>query len=490
MYRVLLVDDEIWSLEGIRKLFEWEKHGFNVIAQTTDASIAFELICSAKPDVVITDIRMPEISGLELLQMAREKGVQSEFVIISGFAEFEYAQEALRYGAFDYQLKPIDRSDAGLLLKKLKLCLDKKSIPVNRNVLNELVSGLPNPLETLLARGFIPQGKYWQVVAVNGEYGKGSRELLPLLAPINHFHLQVDEEKWLILVNGATTLEKDVMAVMAGWDGHEERSIGLSSVSHDLSHLGRLVKEADMAAAHPFIDEQPAIVQFTAIGNLRMESITRKLEKLVMLQNYTEICTVIDDIPEFFKTNNLGIYQVTCLWNQLAVVIRKRIEVDALVTTIDFLDYEEIVCRFQSLSALCAYIKQLLQEVCAPVGGKAVKQPSYNGNFIALLEYVNNNYTGELSLSELAERFFLNMSYCSELFKKVAGYTFSDYVTKLRMEAAAELIESGKYTADRVSHMTGYNDYYYFSKIFKKFHGVTPIQFTERMGQALLTGSH
>ncbi|MBW7453998.1 response regulator, partial [Paenibacillus sepulcri] len=148
MYSVLLVDDEIWSLEGIRKLFDWEKQGFTVTAQVTDASEAYDLICSTKPDVVFTDIRMPEISGIELLTKTRKAGIQSEFVIVSGFAEFEYAQEALRRGAFDYQLKPIDPDEAGLLLQKLKAQLDlnlEQERSAGANMMKELTSGSCSP---------------------------------------------------------------------------------------------------------------------------------------------------------------------------------------------------------------------------------------------------------------------------------------------------------------------------------------------------------
>ena len=102
-----------------------------------------------------------------------------------------------------------------------------------------------------------------------------------------------------------------------------------------------------------------------------------------------------------------------------------------------------------------------------------------NDNFLALLSDVKQNYMNTISLGDLSQKYFLNFSYCSELFTKVTGQTFSNYVTSLRMNKARELLKIGKYTAQQVSELVGYNDYYYFSKRFKKLYGISPIQYNQ-----------
>jgi YesN/AraC family two-component response regulator len=284
----------------------------------------------------------------------------------------------------------------------------------------------------------------------------------------------------VVIINGDQSLEKEALSRIGNRFGNKDLYIGFSSISDDLSQLARLIRESDMAASKHFIDGLPGISRFTTSYCMEFESMISKMEKLIMVRNYEEICSVIDSLPERFQKAQLGIYHVTCLWNQLAVMIRKRLERDA-VNPVDFLDYEEIVDRFENMTGLCMYMRELVKNVCFPQETGRIRHNNFNGNFIALLEYVNKNYDKELSLGDLADKFFLNMSYCSELFKKVTGYTFSDYVTKLRMETAVELMQSGKYTASIVCDMTGYNDYYYFSKIFKRFHGVTPSKFAGQM---------
>lgn len=127
MYKVILVDDEIWTLQGIKKTFPWQNYGFTVIGATSDSAEAMEMILTQNPDVVFTDIKMSGYSGIDLLKAAKERGLKTKFIIISGYADFEFAQSAVRYGAYDYCLKPVSVSDAEELLEKLCESLNREN---------------------------------------------------------------------------------------------------------------------------------------------------------------------------------------------------------------------------------------------------------------------------------------------------------------------------------------------------------------------------
>ncbi|HOJ11915.1 MAG TPA: response regulator [Clostridiales bacterium] len=139
MYKVVLVEDEPWTLLGISKTFKWNEMGFKVINQTTRAMDAIDIILDNNPDVVFTDIRMPQISGIELMRKIRNEDRDTEFVIISGFAEFEYARDAITLGAFEYCLKPISKDAADSILERLKEHLDKKRNITNVNSVNKIM---------------------------------------------------------------------------------------------------------------------------------------------------------------------------------------------------------------------------------------------------------------------------------------------------------------------------------------------------------------
>ena len=364
MYRVLLVDDEIWSLEGMRKLLEWEKMGFTVIAQATDASEAGDVIAREKPDVVFTDIRMPEISGIELMNMARKMGVTSEFVVVSGFAEFEYAQEALRYGAFDYQLKPVDPEEAGRLLEKLKQKLDEKQFVRNRQIYDQLVSGSDDPLEVLKTTGFVPYGDHWQAAVVHGDFFLArSGETWPFHNG-NPFILPLGKKKTVVLLNEVLCPGKAVPHDLKRWAEQHCLQVGFSNVRSDAGQLPKLIREADMAAVSiPFIPLRTAVYLFNDNGSHVMDSIAGKAEKWMMAKNFSEISALLDRIPGLFQQENMGIYQATLLWNRMAVVIGKRLG-STPMERVEFLDYEGLVNRFRNLQALRDEIREKFKQIC------------------------------------------------------------------------------------------------------------------------------
>ncbi|MDQ0877813.1 YesN/AraC family two-component response regulator [Paenibacillus sp. V4I3] len=147
MYSVLIVDDEPWVANGLKALIDWENLGYTVIGEAHDGVQAMAAIEEKEPDVVISDIRMPGFNGIQLLERIRLQGLQTKVILISGYAEFEYAQKALRLGAFDYLLKPVDRNKLTETLLRLKTKLADK-----HKANNELDLLLEDLFELLRAR--------------------------------------------------------------------------------------------------------------------------------------------------------------------------------------------------------------------------------------------------------------------------------------------------------------------------------------------------
>ena len=140
MYSVILVDDQPLCLRGMETGFQWKKNGFEVVFKTTNQQVALEMIAQLNPDVVCTDMRMPQISGIELMKAARIMNVKAKFIIVSGYRDFEAACEAVRYNAFWYCLKPIDIEKTDEILEKLRNVLDsEQNGTVSEHVKSEFV---------------------------------------------------------------------------------------------------------------------------------------------------------------------------------------------------------------------------------------------------------------------------------------------------------------------------------------------------------------
>lgn len=120
MYRVFLADDEPWVLLGLKNMIDWRENNFVICGEATDGFKAWERICNTRPDLVLSDIQMPGINGIELISRIREEGLDTEVVIISGYSEFEYAREGLKYGCADYLLKPVDEEELIKCLRKIE----------------------------------------------------------------------------------------------------------------------------------------------------------------------------------------------------------------------------------------------------------------------------------------------------------------------------------------------------------------------------------
>lgn len=127
VYKVMLLDDEPWQLKGMNEMIPWDSAGFRVAHALEDPADALSFLSVEKIDVLLTDIRMPGLSGLELMERLRQNNVNTEVIFLSGYAEFSYAQDALRMGAYDYLLKPFNIEEMPAFLKRLRLFLDKKS---------------------------------------------------------------------------------------------------------------------------------------------------------------------------------------------------------------------------------------------------------------------------------------------------------------------------------------------------------------------------
>ena len=126
MFTVIVVDDEYWALYGVINTLDWQRYNFRVIYQTCDALDAWDKIQKMKPDAVFADIKMPEMTGLELLHQIRKANINSEMVLITGYPEFEYARQAISLDVFEYCVKPINKEDTDIILEKLSKHLKRK----------------------------------------------------------------------------------------------------------------------------------------------------------------------------------------------------------------------------------------------------------------------------------------------------------------------------------------------------------------------------
>ena len=471
MYTVVLVDDEIWSLEGLAVSLDWEGRGFRVVGKYTDSMEALAFIEKTEPALLVTDIRMPDLTGIELIEKIREKKLETAVVIVSGYADFAYAKEAVRQGAYDYFLKPVDTAEADALLVRLKADLDRRRYAEDKALLWRLLyeNGGEERLEAF------SDGSSLQAMAVCGTESRiPYAALLPRTAG-NALELRITENRRIFLYEIKAQEEREEwgkrLSALVG-----KGCAGISAVG-EKKEWRRLLQEAILAASGRFIGST-GVAFYTEVTDPYYVICGKKIGRCIENGQYEKACSLLDEAAQLIKSDKMGVFYAARLWNQIALLLHESRHEEKKLE-VEFLDFYQLLQRFETVETLIRYMKVELAQFLLGRTEKEETRREYNENFLHLLQYVDNCYTEKLSLSELAERFFLNMSYCSELFKKVTGLTFSDYVTNKRMERAAQLLVQEGRKVREAAELTGYADTFYFTKVFKKFYGVTPVYFAE-----------
>lgn len=467
MYRVLLVDDEPLTFIGMRNVFNWNEAGFEIIAQTTDPYEALDIITGQKPDIVFADVRMPEISGLELIKRVRERGLDTEFVIVSGFAEFSYAQEALRHGAFDYCLKPVKIDTDNLLLKRLSSHLQNKKLYKDYGIFEKLMEERTTISQCLEFAGVQGACEYFQAVVAIYETPWDFKKLE---IPNEKLFLRLSSRKYLTLVGVQEALDRSALLSFYSC----RCSAGISRMAGSDAYLHDLYRQADLAVCNEFIYRQKGVYCYKPKNLPFANRLVANIIKDIENNGIKELKAVFDALPDTFGKNGLGLEDAVYLWNRITAFKAGLSEDKGIDTDLGFIDYDDIIERFDSFGIFFATLYEM---ICPLISTEEAKGGYSNENFLKLIDYVDAHYTERLFLKKLAADFYINLNYCCELFKKIKGCTFSEYVTGLRMKKAAELLKGGGLTIAEVANASGYDDYFYFNRVFSKHYNLSPAKY-------------
>lgn len=482
MYKVMIVDDELWAIKGIRNAFDWDKYGFEITGQFTSPSNAWKSICEEKPDLVFTDIRMPGMSGLDLMKKTKGQGLDVEFVIVSGYAEFEYAQEALRYGALDYFLKPVDIDLADQLIGRLGLYFSKKRDARNNLLLEALTSSDQGELKSLVPQLFdCAQACYYRALVLYFDHESKDFGGLSLLADRPVYILKVESglRKILYVLKTEERTELEQQWEGVALQGSGISAAGMSSISSQCEHFGKLIKEADLAASRFFIGGEAELYYYEPKLHL-VKPCLEGIHSIVQRRSLEGTGEVMADLTDYFKEHRLGMDEVVYLWNQSVSLLVGSYYEELKDMELEFLNYSEIKERFENFESLCSFLQDVLAYL-RQRNNRSLQEGDIQSCFNRLIAYIDQHFEQKLYLKDLSAQFFINQVYCCQLFKKNLGKTFSEYVTELRIRKAIELLEQTALSIEEIAIRTGFADYYYFNKVFKKECGATPTKFRKKL---------
>ncbi|MCL6457326.1 MAG: response regulator [Gorillibacterium sp.] len=467
MHKVLLVDDEGWVVESLKDLVDWAYYGFEVVGQAASGGQALEAIGQLRPDVVFTDIRMPEMNGLELIQRGADLPFPVYFVVVSGYAEFAYAQKALKYGAVGYCLKPFDEMEIATVLVKVKALLEKAKPSTDTPLMRYLEDpSLKNRsmLQDEIIRCGVQDWKREGLVCVvtlgPGELPVGTGYLLKLkTGPAKTAYLLTAQQSAVLGFKGKENLPPGL-------------GIGVSGLLTDLSELRNAIASADVLAHQYFVTLEAGLYYPQQFEYSQLNAALASVHEAIRAKDVKSVYQAFDGIEHMFKEKALSIRHAFQVYNMTISFLFKLGQTESSLYS-----YEQLAQSFPHVFEMLVELKVLVARYLVQSDFPVVE--TRNQTFNSIVQFVTSNFQQDLSLQSLSDQFYMNPSYISQLFTKEVGETFTAYITKLRIAYACELLESEEYTIQEITEKVGYHDYFYFIRLFKKSKGQTPTQYRD-----------
>jgi Response regulator containing CheY-like receiver domain and AraC-type DNA-binding domain len=465
MYKVFIADDEEFIIKSLMKGIHWDRYGFEVVASAIDGVDAFEAIKNIRPNLVLTDIRMPGMSGLELIKNIQEVDKSILFAVLSGYAEFAYAQKAIDYGAIGYCLKPFDDDVIYGILKKAKNILDEaggNECDVLR-LIQEDTAESRSRLEDLLETHGIPVKAGIAVAASFGRLtGRFDNNL-------KYLRMDADVGRNLYILSDA-----DVDRFIESELPEEVEGVGICRNIYTTENLRHCVKQASALAYQFFVTGRRGFFLAAEPKNEDIQCRIENYEKAVAQMDIGQVRETLDAIGESAKNGALTIKHIVNIYNTYVKYLSRVFHEDSYEKYV--YSFEDLCYLFKDANAMIDHIKT---KIASYVGMKS-NTPCGNikNEYLKkIVVYINQNFYKEISIQSLSQEFSMNPNYVSQLFTKEVGMTFTAYLTNLRIDYAKRLLLKTEYPLSEIVNKCGYTDYFYFIRVFKKMTGLTPSHF-------------
>lgn len=509
MFKVLLIDDEPAALEGMQLWINWRELGFEICGTCGNGAEGLEMIERLRPDLVVTDVRMPLMDGLEMIETWRNQGTRPvSFAIVSGYSEFQYAQKALRFGITRYLLKPIDEEAAaeelGAIYQELleeqdrqrisRIASYEEAVMLIKGLLNR-PSKLPLPEDAKAVENLSVLREAWNfcLIQADSHRYKEAREIAVAF---------MEEREAMYLID----LESGGLGLVFGYAPGEDGCDGITRVqeledrfhgyrifmaigagSASLSGIAASYRKARAAIQHRFYARDDAgIASFGAAAPLvfsyhydQADLVDRMVGALDLLDN-SEFEEAVLSAADYFREQYIAPEIVKKLVIHLAYSMSEHLKeipggAAALLEKYNISGISEAVLTMQNL------MEQLRSFGLECIGLlREEKMRNSQGIVQEINGYIREHCREGLTIKRLAEVFYLHPVYLGHLLQKKNGIGFNEMMHNLRIEEAVHLLQDGKLNNGEVAERVGYANYGQFLKQFEKRWQMSPNEYRNR----------
>ncbi|MBT2291326.1 response regulator [Paenibacillus albidus] len=526
--KICIIDDIPAVVRGLSTRIPWEQHGITVAATASNGEEGLEIIRQHQPDLVLTDIRMPFVDGLEMMRAILEEQPGMKLIFLSGYTDFAYAQEAVKLGAFDFIVKPFtpDQVLASVLKAKEVLIRERCQAEYTRGMEQKLRESLPflrqEYMRLLIRYGTQQQkqGQQWDFFGIEME----SRDFYVLVAEMDFFaertaELPVNEvelirfavqnilqetisgythgivfrenvNQFVLVINPSKVMDAEQLAERCRENvckySYQSVSIGLGGEVKETAQLAVSYAQALSALAHTFLTGGNSVYRYEEGGHLdsAMPRYSYEKEKELLY------CLRSANLPKAEE-------QLESIWGEW---LASHVRPDPVMVRTLCLELAHSIHRVFTEKASDPEVQELEKKLAdmnnaasfEELRGRIRDFCRQGCNYLQIRQFsdarvlveraithINSHLHENLSVADCARAVHLSPSYFSNLFKKEVGMTLAQYIIGRRMEKAKELVLEGMQVQD-IAVSLGYEDRPYFTELFKKYTGMTPTDFRSK----------
>lgn len=507
LFKLLIVDDELILRNGFKYLCDWNSYGFNIVGEAASGEEALVLIEELNPHIVIVDIVMPLMNGIDFTKVVQERYPHIKVIILSSFSEFDYVREAFKYGAVDYLLKPQLKSEQLInLLTKISTELREhdlsqrlpfnpsqllKSILIDKNNshgdLEELSSYMDQSIFILIKSSLqnIPQQEKENVK------DKLSKIVEAHLNRYQYIEVCSDREYYL-LVNISPTVEDDLYASLSILNDALNKE--LNSIKFIVSSTFKTVQELEkineqltskIGRLFYFWNESVVFEKTVKINDGIQGEFEFDMSQLIKLIKGFHMDEAKKYIEYYFE--NIKFRRLYDEYDFKRLVQNIIYNIINTSSTLGF-DVSHInrgkIKLFKEIDQ-CHDVNNILNKINVLLNeiSDLMNQQIERKNSIILekvIQYVEEHYNEDITLSDIADKLHINYYYLSTYFKNQTSENLTTYINRIKIEKAQKLLRDSQDTIAEISKIVGFSDHNYFSKVFKKHVGMTPSMYRRK----------